>query len=88
VGKKVHQKYRCRAKFMYWLETRDKKDRNNLQNYLSSITAELNRSFLYLEEINSYLSMKEKILGKMVPLKVRSGRYKADDQLLVFLKSL
>jgi len=39
---------------LYWLETRDKKDRNNLQNYLSSITAELNRSFLYLEEINSY----------------------------------
>jgi len=38
--------------------------------------------------LDANLSMKEKILGKMVPLKVRSGRYKADDQLLVFLKSL
>ena len=38
--------------------------------------------------LDANLSMKEKLLEKMLPLKVRSGRYRADDQLLVFLQSL
>jgi len=38
--------------------------------------------------LDANLSIKEKLLEKMVPLKVRKGRYKADDQLLTFLKSL
>ena len=38
--------------------------------------------------LDADLSMKEKILEKMVPLKVKKGRYIANDQLLTFLKSL
>ena len=38
--------------------------------------------------LDANLSMKEKLLEKMVPLKVKKGRYIANDQLLTFLKSL
>lgn len=37
--------------------------------------------------LDANLSIKEKLLEKMAPLKVRKGRYRADDQLLIFLKS-
>lgn len=40
---------------------------------------------IYLE---ADLSMKEKLLEKMKPIKVRKGRFKADDRLLAFLKGL
>lgn len=38
--------------------------------------------------LDANLAIKEKLLEKMVPLKVRKGRYRADNQLLTFLKSL
>jgi site-specific recombinase XerD len=45
-----------------------------------------------LETVNVYvhanLQMKEQALAKTVPLDVPLGRYRPDDQLLAFLKSL
>ncbi len=58
-------------------------DRSMIAIWLGHESVETTQIYL-----DADLSMKEKILEKMVPLKVRSGRYKADDQLLVFLKSL
>lgn len=44
-----------------------------------------NTTQIYLE---ADLSMKEKLLEKMKPIKVRKGRFKVDDRLLAFLKGL
>jgi site-specific recombinase XerD len=38
--------------------------------------------------LDANLAMKEEILKKTAPLKTRPGRYRADDQLLAFLKGL
>ena len=42
------------SEFIIWLYDRDKKERKNLQNYLSDQATDVNRAFLYLEEINSH----------------------------------
>lgn len=42
------------SEFMIWLCDRDKKERKNLQDYLSDKATDVNRAFLYLEEINNY----------------------------------
>ena len=58
-------------------------DRSMIAIWLGHESAETTQIYL-----DANLSMKEKLLEKMVPLKVRKGRYRADDQLLTFLKSL
>ena len=42
------------SEFMKWLCDRDKNERKKLQDYLSDHAADVNRAFLYLEEINRY----------------------------------
>jgi integrase/recombinase XerD len=38
--------------------------------------------------LDANLRMKEEVLSKLAPIKTKAGRYKPDDQLLAFLKSL
>ncbi len=58
-------------------------DRSMIALWLGHESVETTQIYL-----DANLSMKEKILEKIVPVKARNGRYRADDYLLTFLKSL
>jgi site-specific recombinase XerD len=58
-------------------------DRSVIALWLGHESVETTQMYL-----DANLELKEKVLAKTSPFKVRSGRYRPDDRVLAFLKSL